>query len=115
MFPGLKLPDPPPQIPVVVGPPTEPESTVFALFLQEYKFTPGVTDGVAVKRILTVSMTGLQFPLLVEVSIKSTNPAFISEALGLYNAFKALVLGLNVPVPPDQTPVVVDPEITPAN
>ena len=48
---GLKVPNPPVQTPVDVGPETKPERTVAALFLQEDKSIPAFTEGAFVKLI----------------------------------------------------------------
>src|SRR5215212_1742234 len=49
---------------------------------------------------------------LVRVSV--TVPAVISAALGVYTAFRVVLLGLNVPVPRLQIPVDAPPVIDPA-
>ncbi|MBK6985065.1 MAG: hypothetical protein IPH32_10080 [Bacteroidetes bacterium] len=54
---GLNVPEPPVQIPVVVGPDTIPERTAVALFLQADKSTPAFTVGGFVKLIKTLSVT----------------------------------------------------------
>ena len=113
MLLGLKDPDAPLQMPVVVGPDTKPESTAVALFLHAVKFGPAFTVGAFVKLIITLSTVCLQLPLLVDVKVKLTVPAAISDALGLYKEFKVVLFGVNVPVPPLQMPVVVGPDTTP--
>jgi hypothetical protein len=110
---GEKVPVPPDQIPVVVGPDTIPERTLYALFLQENKSIPAFTEGAVVNTIKTLSFTCEQFPLLVDVKIKFTEPELISLALGEYVAFKSVLFGVNVPVPPDQIPVVLPPDTVP--
>ena len=54
---GLKDPEPPDQIPVVVPPDTDPERTETILFLQENKSIPAFTDGAVVNTIKTLSFT----------------------------------------------------------
>jgi hypothetical protein len=110
---GKNVPVPPDHIPVVEPPDTVPERTAAGLFLQKLKFTPALTTGDGVKVILTVSVTELQFPLLVEVKTNFTNPAVNSDALAVYVAVSAELLGLKEPEPPVQSPVVVGPVTTP--
>jgi hypothetical protein len=55
----------------------------------------------------------LQFPLPVEVKTNLTKPVVSSEAVGEYVAFKSVLLGVKVPEPLDQMPVVVGPDTTP--
>ena len=54
---GLNEPEPPDQIPVVVGPDTTPDKTEFILFLQTDKFNPAFTTGALVMLIITLSVT----------------------------------------------------------
>ena len=83
------------------------------MFLQTDKSKPALTTGELVIVIITVSVTCLQLPLLVEPNVKVTEPAVISAALGEYKGFKVVLLGLNVPVPPAQMPVDVVPVTEP--
>jgi hypothetical protein len=69
--------------------------------------------GALVKLIRIPSTVWLQFPLLVDVSVKLTEPAAISAALGVYNEFNVALFGVNVPVPPAQIPVDVGPVTDP--
>jgi hypothetical protein len=81
--------------------------------LQVSKSIPAYTEGAVVKLIKTLSFAMAQLPIFVEVKIKFTNPALISEALGVYVAVKTVLLGLKVPEPPVQIPVVVAPDTVP--
>ena len=110
---GLKEPAPPLQIPVAVAPETVPDITEAGLFLQEVKLRPALTKGEGVKLITKSSLTALQLPLLVEVSVSVTEPADNSVALGVYEELNTELLGLNVPLPPLQIPVVVPPDTEP--
>lgn len=47
----------------------------------------------------TVSSTGRQVPLLVDVSTSITCPAVVSAELGTYVAFSVVLFGLNAPEP----------------
>ena len=58
------------------------------------------------------SETGVHAP--VDVSVRITLPKDASPALGVYTAFKSVLLGVKAPVPVDvQMPDVVPPAITP--
>ena len=61
----------------------------------------------------TVSLTCIQFPLLVELNIRVVDPAASSATFGVYKAFNTELLGLYVPPPPLQIPEVVPPETEP--
>ena len=50
---------------------------------QVNKSAPALTTGALVNVILTVSLTKLQFPLLVEDKYKSAKPAVNSAELGV--------------------------------
>ena len=79
----MKVPEPPDQIPVVVGPETTPDKAVLILFAQVNKSNPALTAGAFVKVILTVSFTRLQAALFVDVKYKFAKPAVNSAALGV--------------------------------
>ena len=110
---GVNVPVPLDQIPVVVVPDTTPERAVAALFLQEDKSIPALTTGALLIIIITWSTTWLQLPLPDEVKDKLTTPDVTSAAVGIYVGLSTELLGVKVPVPPDQIPVVVGPEIVP--
>ena len=80
---GVNVPVPPDQIPVLLPPDTVPERTDEGLFLQALRFTPAFTSGDGVNVIFTVSFFKIQFPLLVDVKIKLTNPAVNSVVFGV--------------------------------
>ena len=52
--------------------------------------------------------------MLYEVITNVTEPAFTSEALGVYVAVKVFLSGLKVPAPPVQLPEVAPPPTEPA-
>jgi len=106
---GLNDPETPLQIPVVVGPVTNPETVAEALFWQTVMLVPALTIGALVKLIMMSSTVWLQLPLFVEIRVKLTEPAAISAALGVYSEFNVVLLGVKVPVPPAQIPVEVGP------
>ena len=75
---------------------------------------------VTVGLLLNVMVTGLVAaahgaccPTLDKVSV--TLPAAISAADAVYTALSVVLFGANVPVPPDHTPPVALPPITPAS
>ena len=80
VFPGLYVPLPPDHIPPV-APITDPLSVTEGLFAQDVWSTPAFTVGAAVIVIVITSLTELQFPFPVVVSVKVTVPAVISKAL----------------------------------
>lgn len=66
--------------------PVEVVPTMFPLritlvFAQEVASCPASTDGTVVQVIIMVSLTALQFPLLVEVKTRATFPARLSLVL----------------------------------
>ena len=63
--------------------------------------------------VLVAAAQGANCPVVDKVSV--TLPAAISAADGVYTAFSVVLFGLNVPVPPDQTPPVALPPTTPAS
>ena len=80
---GLKAPVPPVHIPVDDPPVIEPFKVTSGLLAQTDWFTPALTIGAGVMVIVILSLTGLQFPLPVVVSVKVTVPAVISAAEGV--------------------------------
>ena len=66
------------------------------------KYSPGVSNA-----------RKLIFPLFVEIKVMVTLPLLISAGVGIYVGFKEVLLGVNVPEPPAQIPVVVGPLIEP--
>ena len=101
--------------PVVEPTVTEPLMATVALFAHTDTSGPIATIGEPVNVIKTESITGLQLPLLVDVKIKFAKPAVNSAALGVYVAVNTELFALYVPEPPDQLPVVVVPDTTPAS
>ena len=75
-----------------------------ALLAQALWFGPASTVGASVNVICTISDSGLQVPLPVEVTVKLTNPNAISPAVGVYVVINDVLFGLYVPAPPDQIP-----------
>lgn len=51
------------------------------------------------KKTVTLSSSGLQFPLAVEVRIRITLPAAVSAGVGTYVAVRAVAVGVKLPVP----------------
>ena len=90
---GSKLPAPPLQIPPVATV-KDPASATAALFPHTVRSTPAFAVGAGVMAKVTWSLTALQFPLPVVVSVNVTVPAVTSALLGVYTAFTAVLLGL---------------------
>ena len=90
---GLKVPMPPLQV-APVATLKLPASVATALFEQRLWSTPAFTVGAGVIRYVTWSFTALQRPLPVVVKVRVTVPAVRSAALGVYTAFKVVLLGL---------------------
>lgn len=67
--------------------------------------------GAVLMVIVIASETGAQGPVVVNVKV--TVFAVTSAALGVYTAFKAVLLGANVPAPPLQVPDAAEPPIIP--
>jgi len=112
---GLNVPVPElDQIPVPVV--DVPVRLTFGLFPQTVILFPAVTVTLEMNVITMVSVTGLQFPLPVDVSTSVTLPAVVSALLGLYEPVNEVLDGVNVPVPElDHCPVEVGPETAPAS
>ena len=82
-LPGLKVP-----VPLVAHVPpvatvTEPLNAMDVVLAQTVRSTPASDVGPGIIDTLTVLVTGLHPPLLVEVTVKVTVPALISAALGM--------------------------------
>src|SRR5690606_37242727 len=60
----------------------------------------------------TWTLTALQVPLPALVRVRVTEPAARSAAVGVYTAFRVVLLGLKLPAPPLQMPPVA-PEMLP--
>lgn len=68
--------------------------------------------------MITLSETGTQGPApsgSFVVSVKVNVPAAISAAPGVYAAFKVVLPGAKVPIPPLQVPVEAEPPTVPFN
>ena len=86
-----------------------PDNGTGVLFAHTVMSAPADTTGGCVKITETVSVTTLQVPLLVDVSVSNTVPDARSAAEGMYVPFSTVFDGLNVPVPlVVQFPVPVD-------
>ena len=70
--PPMKVPAPPDQIPVLVGPEIDPFNTTLASFEQTRKLAPASTVGPGVKTIKTLSYSGTQLPLPVDSKVIHT-------------------------------------------
>ena len=79
---GVNVPEPPDQVaPVAIV--TEPLSVISALFAQNAAPVPASTVGSGVIVIVISSVTGVQLPFPVVVSVNVTVPAAISPRLGV--------------------------------
>jgi hypothetical protein len=97
---GLKAPTPElVQLPVVPPPPIVPARPIVGVVEHKDWFGPAfAVEGILIF-IITVSLTGAQAPLLVDVRVKTTVPKLISAAVKAYEVFKNVMPGLNPPVP----------------
>ena len=99
MLSGEKSPIPPDQIPPE-APVIVPASVAILLFEHFIWSTPASTNGADVNVICIWSLTELQVPLPVVVSVSHTKPVAISGAEGEYVVASAVEPGLYKPVPP---------------
>ena len=76
-----------------------PFKSTDALFAQTVTLLPALTTGWGVNITVIELFSGRQFPLLVEVSVSTTEPAAKSAALGIYVAFSVVGLGVKLPLP----------------
>lgn len=110
VLPGAKVPVPPLHVAEVADPPMVP-FRVAALPAQIDWSGPAFTVAGGLMEMMTLSVTAAHGPVVVK--IKVTVPAVTSAALGVYTAFKVVLLGAKVPEPPDQVPDVAEPPMTP--
>jgi hypothetical protein len=100
--------------PVEPPPPIVPERPIVGVVEQSDWLTPAFTIAGCRIIIISVSESGKQFPLLVEVKVSVTEPAAISAGPGVYDAVSTLAAGEKVPLPdvvqlPVEAPAVTDP------
>jgi hypothetical protein len=97
------LNDPPPLVVQAPADPVPPKIPPFNAILPDVAqidwFGPARTVGVLIIVILTVSETTGQTPLLVELKVKTTEPAITSAGVMLYEVLNELLPGLNDPAP----------------
>jgi hypothetical protein len=74
-----------------------------------------VSETVAVFEQIGWSTFALTVATGLMVNISVTVPAVISAALGVYIAFKVVLLGLYAPVPPDHVALADEPPLVPAS
>ena len=90
---------------------TEPPRATVALFAQTLMSLPAFAVGPGVMLIVICEVIGKHVPLLPEVTVSTTVPVEISEALGTYVPVKAFgkntpePLVVHVPIPVVQVPV----------
>jgi hypothetical protein len=87
------------QLPVVPPPPIVPASPSVEVLEHKDWFGPAFAVEGTLIFIITVSLTGAQAPLLVDVNVKITVPEAISAGVIAYDVFKKVIPGLNPPVP----------------
>ena len=112
---GANVPLPPLHVTVIAAPPIVP-ANVTVLPAHIVCAGPASTVATGSSVITTLSETAGHGPagsFVVKVNV--TEPAVISAALGVYTAVSVVLLGVNVPVPPDHVAVVAEPPIVPAN
>ena len=89
---GLKVPPPPVQMPPLATV-TLPLSDTAGALAHTVWSAPASTVGGSVKVMVIWSLTAAQLPLPVVVRVSVTLPAAISEAVGVYTAFRAVFDG----------------------
>src|SRR6516165_10812011 len=113
---GLNVPLPPLHMALDAPPPNVPASWTLGDDEQTVRSAPALTEAAGAMVIFIWSLAWPQGPLTASlVSVSVTEPAAISAAVGVYVAFMAVALGLNVPAPPLHEPVEAPPPITPAS
>ena len=100
MLPGTNGPVPlVVQTPVLEPPPIVPFKEMVPALEQISLFGPAFAVAIVVILILTESLTAGHGPLLSEVNVNVTKPFVISVGEILYDPFKVILFGLNVPLP----------------
>src|SRR5262249_23926242 len=103
-------------MPLDAPPPTAPASCTCGLDAHTVWSAPPCTVAAGLIAIVIWSLTWGQVPAAPTLlSVSVTLPAAISAAVGVYVAFKAAALGLNVPAPPLHVPPVAPPPTAPAS
>ena len=113
--PGVNTPVLPDQLALTADPPTDPLSTTSSPS-QITSSLPADTMAGELNETRTSSETGKHGPIgSSDTRVKITLPALNSAAVAVYVAFKSVALGIKVPAPPVQVPVITAPLIVPLN
>ena len=100
--------------PVFNNPVTEPVRFTEPEVEHKNWLGPAVTVAGLIMAILTVSVAAVQGPLLVDVSVKITEPAVMSAGVMAYTLFRTGVAGVSAPLPELlHVPVLLPPPMIP--
>src|SRR5690554_1311572 len=83
---------------------TNPFRFTSGLLAQTTAFVPALAVGDGVKVMVSESVTAVQFPIPVVVSVSTIDPELISVCVGEYVGFSEFEFGVNDPCPPLHVP-----------